>query len=283
MSSKRSITIYHSPDSDDAFMFYGLVQGVVNDENFEFYHELSDIESLNQRTLKAELEVSAASVHAFAYLNNRYAILRVGASMGGVDYGPRLIAKQPLNLNDGKSRIIAIPGQLTSAALAIRIYLHDKGIPAELVCANFDRVQELVKSGEVDAGVIIHEGQLTHQKEGLVTLVDLGAWWWEVNRLPLPLGVNIVRKDIGCQAMQAVSRALKLSIDYSLNHRKAALDYALKFGRGITFEEADRFVAMYVNERTRDIGSEGIESITKFLKRASDLQFIPNFPQLEFI
>jgi 1,4-dihydroxy-6-naphthoate synthase len=279
---KQVVTIYHSPDADDAFMFYGLVSGAVTNPEFSFEHKLSDIESLNQRARRGELEVSAASVHAYAYLSEQYAILRTGASMGGADYGPRLVSKRPLSLQDGKVRQLAIPGELTSAALALRMYLHEKGIAAELVNLQFDQVQEAVQEGKVDAGVIIHEGQITHQREGLVTVLDLGQWWWEDNRLPLPLGVNIVRRDLGSHTIQAVSKALRESIEYGLEHRRSALEYALSYGRGLPMEDADRFVAMYVNERTRDLGTEGIESITRFLKRAAEYKFIPQQPKLDF-
>jgi 1,4-dihydroxy-6-naphthoate synthase len=280
--SKRVITIYHSPDADDAFMFYGLVSGAISDPHIEYRHELCDIESLNQRARNAELEVTAASVHAYAYLADEYAILRTGASMGGVDYGPRLVAKKNLSLQDGKPRSIAIPGELTSAALALRMYAHEKNLQIEFVNMHFDKVQEAVKNGEIEAGVIIHEGQLTHQREGLVTVLDLGQWWWEETRLPLPLGVNIVKRSLGTEVMKSVGKALRGSVEYALEHRKSALEYAMSYGRGLALEDADRFVSMYVNERTRDLGTEGMESITRFLKKAAEYKLIPQMPRLDF-
>lgn len=283
MTGRRPITIYHSPDADDAFMFYGMLQGATRNDKFEFTHDLSDIESLNHRALTGELEVTAVSVHAFAHLKNRYAILRAGASMGGTNYGPMLVALKPFDLQDGKVRTLAIPGELTSAALAFRMYLKEHGIQAELVNINFDKVQQAIRDGIVEAGIIIHEGQLTHRREGFVSILDLGTWWWEDTNLPLPLGINIARKDIGEEAMRAAGKALRDSIEYSLNHRKEAIEYALTYGRGISYEEADRFIDMYVNERTLDIGDDGIQSITLFLKRAAVHGLVPAHAELQFI
>lgn len=283
MTEKPTITIYHSPDADDAFMFFGMANGSVQNAQINFQHEMNDIESLNHRALRGELEVSAVSVHAFAHLKNRYAILRSGASMGGVDYGPVLVGLKPLDLRDGKTHVLAIPGELTSAALAFRMFLKENGIQAELININFDRVQEAIRDGVVEAGIIIHEGQLTHRREGFVTIQDLGKWWWDQTGLPLPLGINVVRKDLGASAMQAVAAAIKASIDYGLEHRKAAIEYSLSFGRGISYEEADRFISMYVNERTRDIGSDGIKSITLFLTRAAEHGFVPAQVELQFV
>ncbi|MCB0336058.1 MAG: hypothetical protein KDD62_07115 [Bdellovibrionales bacterium] len=279
----RKITIYHSPDADDAFMFYGLTEGAVQVPGYEFDHELSDIESLNQRALKAELECTAVSVHAFPYLNDKYAILTCGASMGGEDYGPRIVAKSDLNLKDGTVRKIAYPGQYTSAFLALKIFLKENNIEAELVNCHFDKIQAEIEAGNVDAGVIIHEGQITHADEGFTLLVDLGKWWFDDTKLPLPLGVNIVRKDLGDEGMAAVKTALHASIEYSLQHRDKALDYALTYGRGITKEEADVFVGMYVNERTLDIGAEGIEATKLFLAKGEEYGFIPKMKSLEFV
>lgn len=283
MTEKPIITIYHSPDADDAFMFYGLVKGAVGDPNFDFKLEQSDIQSLNERALTGELEVTAVSAHVFALLKGRYAILRSGASMGGMDYGPVLIANNPFDIRDGRTRTFAIPGELTSAALAFRIFLKENAVPCELVSIGFDKVQDAVRNGQVDAGIIIHEGQLTHRRQGFVNILDLGQWWWGETRLPLPLGINIVRKDLGAEGMAAAARIVKATIEHGLNHRREAIEYALSFGRGITYEEADRFIDMYVNERTRDIGSEGVESITRFLRRGADHGFIPPQPELLFV
>lgn len=283
MTDKRSITIFHSPDADDAFMFYGMANGSVQNAQFNFLHETSDIESLNHRALRGELEVSAVSAHAFAHLKDRYAILRSGASLGGIDYGPILVALEPLNLLDGETHVFAIPGELTSAALAFRMYLKENSVKAELVNINFDKVQEAIRDGAVEAGIIIHEGQLTHRRQGFVSILDLGQWWWSQTGLPLPLGINVIRKDLGSEAMQAAARVIKDSIEYGLANRKEAIEYALQFGRGISYQEADRFIAMYVNEHARDIGEDGIKAITLFLERAAGHGLIPKQVALQFI
>ncbi len=264
-------------------MFYGLVSGEITYPGYTFLHDLSDIESLNQRALKGELEVTAVSVHAFAHLKGRYLIMNSGASMGGEDYGPKLVVKKGGTLSSKRKLRIAIPGLYTSAALALKIYLKEHAIEAELTPIDFDKVQDVVLSGEFDAGVIIHEGQLTHEREGLTSLVDLGAWWWEETKLPLPLGVNVVRKDIGSDAIKASSDVLKRSIIFSLAHRKESLAYALKFGRGIDETQANTFVGMYVNERTVDLGEEGRTSIRLFLDRGIKHGLIPDGVKIEFV
>ena len=277
------ITIYHSPDSDDAFMFYGLVSGSVSYPGFSFTHDLSDIESLNHRAIKGELEITAVSVHAYAYLKGRYLIMNSGASMGGNDYGPKIVSKNLSSIAEKPYCTIAIPGEYTSATLALKIYLRERGLSAELVNMPFDKVQDAVKCGEVDAGVIIHEGQLTHESEGLKNLVDLGVWWWRDTGFPLPLGVNIVRKDLESRAIVACSTVLKETIQYSLSHRAEALQYALKYGRGITPAQADKFVGMYVNELTVDLGPTGRRAIELFLDRAKSLSLIPAEVKAEFV
>ena len=282
MESKE-ITIYHSPDADDAFMFYGLTSGAVEVPGYSFSHELCDIESLNQKTLRGELDVTAVSVHALTHLNNQYAVLLCGASMGGKEYGPRLVSKEAFDLSDGTPRTFAIPGEYTSATLGMKLYLKEHAIDAKLVNMNFDEVQDAVKAGTVDAGVIIHEGQITHEQEGLVTVLDLGVWWWGKHSLPMPLGVNVIRKALGEEAMKASYSALKQSISYSLDHRDKALDYALSYGRGITKEEADEFVAMYVNDLTLDMGEDGRRSIQLFLESAKEYGLVPGDFELEFV
>jgi 1,4-dihydroxy-6-naphthoate synthase len=279
----REIVIYHSPDSDDAFMFYGLVSGAVSYPGYIFRHDLSDIETLNQRALRGELEVTAVSVHAFAHLRGRYLIMNSGASMGGKDYGPTLVSLKARKLGEGNPLRIAIPGEYTSAALALRIFLREKKIDAELKNIHFDKVQEAVKNGEVDAGVIIHEGQLTHGREGLVTLIDLGQWWWSETGLPLPLGVNIVRKDLESRTIIACATVLRDTIKYSLAHRKEALAYALQYGRGINESEADTFVGMYVNDLTVELGDTGRAAIELFLEKGRKYGFIPPEAKPEFV
>ena len=277
----QEITIYHSPDADDAFMFYGLVHGGVTVPGFNFKHDLCDIESLNHRTLRGELDVTAVSVHALSHIAGDYAVLRCGASMGGPDYGPRLVARGAVDLRKPGLRI-AIPGELTSAALSLKLYLQEEGLMPTLVNIHFQEIEDAISRGEIDCGVIIHEGQITHTRDGFTTLLDLGEWWWKKTGLPLPLGVNVVRKSLGIEAMNGVYTALKNSIECALNNRDAALKYALEYGRGLSYEDADTFVGMYVNERTRDLGADGIRSIELFLKQGHQAGLIPH-TDLEFI
>jgi 1,4-dihydroxy-6-naphthoate synthase len=273
----NEITIYHSPDADDAFMFYGLTSGAISYPGYTFRHNLSDIETLNQRARRGEIDCTAVSVHAFAYLAKDYVMLRSGASMGGADYGPRLVALSQLDLKSGKKLRIALPGAMTSATLAMRIYLTENGIDAELVQLGFDAVQHAVKNGEVDCGVIIHEGQITHGAMGLVCVLDLGAWWWEKTEgLPLPLGVNIVKRALGAQAIAATATVLKGTIEYSLANREKALEYALSYGRGLSRGDADKFVGWYVNERTVDIGVDGEKSVRMFLELGARYGLCPS-------
>lgn len=280
---KQTITIYHSPDSDDAFMFYGFVHGGVKHPEINFKFDSQDIESLNQRTLNGELDVTAVSVHSFPYLKNRYAILTVAASMGGIDYGPKIVVKEQLNLKDGVKRKIATPGKYTSAALALKIYLHENNIDAEVIDMNFDEVQSAIKSGQIDAGVIIHEGQITHQRQGLITALDLGQWWYDKTSLPLPLGVNVARKDFGVKTIEAIRDTLRESIQCAFDNREKALDYAQTFNRDVTREELDKFVSMYVNEKALDIGEEGVQAITKFLELGKEHNLISEDFEIDFV
>ena len=283
MTSVKPITIYHSPDADDAFMFYGMVKGEIGYPGYEFTHDLCDIESLNHRALAGELDVTAVSVHAYSQLQDKYAILSCGASMGGSTYGPRLVALNPCNLADGKIRRLAIPGPMTSAALALRLFLKSEGIEAELISIHFDQVFAAIKDGRVDAGVIIHEGQITHGREGFVLLKDLGSWWWEKTQLPLPLGVNVARKSLGSEALTAAGTVLKQSILYSLKYRKEAIDYALSYGRGLSFKDADTFISMYVNDFTIDLGDIGQRAIRAFLAAGYKEGLITLAPAVEFV
>ena len=282
-NTKQSITIYHSPDADDAFMFYGIVSGAVQHPNFDFQHELCDIETLNHRAVRGEVDVTAISVHAYPYLRGEYSILRCGASMGEESYGPRIVAREPLSIARGEASVIAVPGDLTSTTLALRLYLKEQGLEAELVVMPFEHIQEAVKSGDVDAGAIIHEGQITHQREGLFTVLDLGAWWWQRETLPLPLGVNVVKRSLGEEAGLAVKDVLKRSIEHALANRQDALTYALSYGRGLSRADADTFVGMYVNHRTLELGQAGESSIRKFLKYAEEQKFIPTGAALNFV
>lgn len=273
------IRVAHSPDSDDAFMFYALAKGLIDTGDFDFEHVLSDIETLNREAHSGTYEVTAVSIHAYAYLDEQYGLLNSGASMGD-GYGPVLVAREEIPYDRLSSMKVAIPGTLTSAALALKMWnpaLNTTVLP-------FDAIGPAVTSGEVDAGVVIHEGQLTWQDEEFVNLVDLGVWWaGETGGLPLPLGGNTVRRDLGDEAMVEVARLLKESIVYSLEHRDGALDYALDYGRGLSREKADRFVGMYVNELTVDYGERGREGMKVFLQRAYDEKLIPKVPRLDFI
>ena len=259
--AKRTIRVGHSPDPDDAFMFYALAHGKLETGPYEFIHQLEDIETLNRRALEGELEVSAVSIHAYAKLTDKYALLPSGASMGD-GYGPMVVAREAYRREDLSGRTIAVPGTLTSAFLAVQLWLGHK---PQYKVLPFDRILDAVAAGEFDAGLIIHEGQLTFANQGLQLVVDLGTWWKEATGLPLPLGGNVVRKDLGAVAMRDVSRLLKESIRYGLEHRGAALDYALGYARDMGRDLADRFVGMYVNDWTLDYGPRGRAAIRKFL------------------
>ena len=266
------ITLAHSPDSDDAFMFYGLARGEVETEGLVFSHELSDIESLNRRAMAGELDVTAVSFHAYAYLADRYLLLPHGASFGD-GYGPVVVARRPISRDEIVSGnvTVASPGRWTTAALALALWA--PGVRTEEV--SFDRIQPGVAGGEFEAGVLIHEGQLTFADEGLHEIVDLGRWWKEETGLPLPLGGNVVRRDLGPDRIARISRALGRSIEYGLAHREDALTHALVYARGLDRERADRVVCMYVNEWTRGYGSDGRRAVQTLLDRGAAAGRIP--------
>jgi len=273
------IQLGHSPDSDDAFMFYGLAEHRVDGEGFEYEHILRDIETLNQWAREGRLEITAISVHAYAYVADKYAILTHGASMGD-NYGPMVVTREPVGLDWLRDKRIAIPGTMTSAYLALRLCLGE----FEYDVVPFDQIMEAVAAGKADAGLLIHEGQLTHERHGLHAVVDLGRWWHaETNGLPLPLGVNAVRRDLGPETMAALSRALKASIVYGLEHRTEALRHAMQYARGLETSTADTFVGMYVNDWTVDMGPRGRESIRLFLARAAERGIIPHPVQVDFV
>ena len=278
MITPLTIRVAHSPDSDDAFMFYALAEGLVDTEGLSYVHELQDIESLNQRALRGELEVTAVSIHAYAFLTDRYALLPSGASMGD-RYGPRLVSRTPASRADVRGKRIAVPGPKTSAYLALRLYEPD----FEVVFTPFDEIEDAVLSGHVDLGLLIHEGQLTFGDRGLHLIVDLGEWWFGETGLPLPLGGNVVRKDLGSEKMRMIARHLKDSIAYGLNHRHDALDHAMKFARGLDRGKADTFVGMYVNDWTLDYGERGREAIREFLSRGVAAGIIPHAVDVEFV
>ena len=258
----RTIRVAHSPDSDDAFMFYGLASGKVDTGDLTYVHELQDIETLNRRAMRGELEVTAVSIHAYAYLSDRYDLLPHGASMGD-RYGPRLVARSAMTADDVRGKRVAVPGLLTSAYLALRLFEPD----FEPVVTPFDEIEEAVAAGDVDLGLLIHEGQLTYAEHGLRLVVDLGAWWFEQTRLPLPLGGNVVRKDLGAELIESISRHLHASIAYGLTHRAAALDHSMQYARGLDRADADTFVGMYVNDWTLDYGPQGRQAVREFLDR----------------
>jgi len=269
------IVLAHSPDSDDAFMFYGLRAGAVDTEGLSYRHELADIETLNRRALRGELAITAVSFHAYAYLADRYVLLPHGASFGD-GYGPCVVARRdpdaPRTLTALAGRRVAIPGALTSAALALRLYAP----AAETVVIPFDRVGEAVTRGEVDAGVVIHEGQLTWKDEGFHLVADLGVVWKAETGLPLPLGGNAVRKDLGEETIGKISRGLGRSIAYALAHREEALTDAMRFARGLPREKADRFVGMYVNDWTLSYGASGREAVRLLLERGHEAGILPS-------
>ena len=271
------ITVAHSPDSDDAFMHYGLASGKVPTDGIEFGHLLADIETLNRAAFEGRYEVSAVSFHAYAHLTDRYLLLPHGSSMGD-DYGPIVVARI-----DGPSSLkgvtVAVPGTLTTAFLTLRMY--DPAV--EYVVMPFDRIQDAVRGEEVAAGLLIHEGQLTYQDEGLKKIVDLGEWWAEsTGGLPLPLGGNVIRRDLGAPVIAKVSRLLHDSIAYALEHRREALDYALQFGRGLDRAKADRFVGMYVNELTLEYGERGRTAVQRLFDEAWKKRLIPKQITAEF-
>ena len=275
---QTTIRVAHSPDSDDAFMFYALAEHKVDTEGLTYIHELQDIESLNQRALLGELEVTAVSIHAYAFLTDRYALLTSGASMGD-RYGPRLVARTAATKADVKGKRIAIPGPKTSAYLALRLYEPD----FEAVFIPFDQIEDAVVDGKVDMGLLIHEGQLTFGDRGLHLVADMGEWWFGETGLPLPLGGNVVKKDLGEALLKKISRHLRASIAYALDHRELALDHAMRYARGLDRSKADTFVGMYVNDWTLDYGERGREAIRQFLARGVAAGIIPHEVTVEFV
>ena len=277
----RTIHVAHSPDSDDAFMFWALAEGRIPTGDLAYVHELADIETLNRRALAGELEVTAVSVHAYAYLADRYAFLSSGSSMGD-GYGPRLVAREPAPADPRaalRGRRVAIPGTLTTAALALRLY--QPGV--DPVVMPFDAIEDAVAAGEVDVGLLIHEGQLTFGDRGLHLWQDLGAWWLADTGLPLPLGGNVVRRDLGDAVVRQIARDLRASVEYALAHRAPALAHAARFNRGIGDERTDTFVGMYVNEWTVDYGPRGRAAVQALLDRAHAAGLVPARVTVDFV
>lgn len=280
MNAPTLVRIAHSPDSDDAFMFYALTQGVLDTDGLQIEHVLSDIESLNQAAFQGTYEVTALSIHGYAHLADRYALMPSGASMGD-GYGPLVVAREEGSREGLAGRTVAIPGELTSAHLALRLWQPE----VETAIVPFDRILDVVRDGEYDAGVVIHEGQLTFGDEGLTAIVDLGAWWKADTGLPLPLGGNGIRRDLDPDLTRRMCRLLRQSIDYALDHRQEALDFALSYARGLEDdrERSDRFVGMYVNEWTRDWGDAGRRAVQLFLDRGYQAGVIPSRVTADFL
>ncbi|MGO8689190.1 MAG: menaquinone biosynthesis family protein [Thermoguttaceae bacterium] len=277
------IRVGHSPDPDDAFMFYALAQGKIQTGPFRFVHEMADIETLNRRAFSGELELTAVSLHAYARLTARYVLSTCGASMGD-RYGPMVVARRPLALEDLAAATIAVPGTLTTAYLALRLCL---GRDFPYVVVPFDQILDAAAAGNfqgqpIDAGLVIHEGQLTYARQQLVLVADMGQWWFDETGLPLPLGGNVLRRDLGRENIAAVQRLLRASIVYGLEHRPEALEYALTFGRGLDRGLADQFVGMYVNDWTLDFGPRGREAVAQLLARGYAAGVIPELVVPEF-
>ena len=273
------INVGHSPDPDDAFMFHALANDKIDTGSYTFTHTLQDIETLNRRALKGELELTAVSLHGYAYMTDKYALCACGASMGD-NYGPMVVTREPMDLAALKGKKIAVPGTLTTAFLALRLML---GEEFRYEIQPFDEILDRVERGKVDAGLIIHEGQLTYADQGLHLVADLGKLWHDETGLPLPLGGNAIRRDLGRTAMEEVTELLRQSIQYGLDHREEALEYALQYGRNLDQSRADRFVGMYVNDWTLDFGERGREAVRTLLRRGHEAGIIPHAVDVEFI
>ena len=276
----EQIRIGHSPDSDDAFMFYALAKKLIPTNGFEVVHVIEDIESLNKRALNAELEVTAISIHAYAYVSQDYALMPCGASIGD-RYGPIVVSTSPIDLHDLSGKRIAIPGEMTTAYLTLQLFEPDF-IP-EVV--PFDQILDHVKQGKSDAGLIIHEGQLTYQSQGFHKIIDLGEWWYQETDLPLPLGANVIRRDLGSETIRKITSLLKQSIQYSLSHRQEGLEYAMVYARDMESDStlADRFVAMYVNDYTLDYGQRGRAGVHELLSRGYQSGIITSPVDIDFV
>jgi 1,4-dihydroxy-6-naphthoate synthase len=294
---QKTLTLGHSPDPDDAFMFYALAKGLIPTHGYRFEHILQDIQTLNERATRGELDITAVSIHTYAHVSDQYALLPSGASMGD-GYGPMLVATRKFSKAEIARKKIAVPGTMTSAFLALQLWLAN-GLPRSAkittdyglrttdfnyVVVPFDQIFQAVRSGAADVGLIIHEGQLTYQNEGLVVCEDLGVWWNRENDgLPLPLGGNVIHKKFDLAARRKISQILTASIQFSLDHRAEAVQHALQFARNMGRDLADKFVGMYVNHWTLDYGERGRESIRRFLGRAFERGLIPHRPELEFV
>ena len=278
MRQAEKIRIGHSPDSDDAFMFYALAEGLIPTNNLEIVHVIEDIESLNRRALKADLEVTAISVHAYAYVADDYVLTPCGASIGD-GYGPLVVSREPMSREELSGKKVAIPGEMTTAYLTMRLFQPD--FRPEVV--RFDQILEYVQDGRADAGLIIHEGQLTYTREGLCKVADLGEWWHEETGLPLPLGANAIRRNIGGEGIRQITSLLKQSIRYALEHREQGLAYAMTYAGDMETQLTDRFVGMYVNDYTLDYGEKGRAGVSELLRRGYESGVIQNSVEAEFV
>ncbi|HEV3041780.1 MAG TPA: MqnA/MqnD/SBP family protein [Candidatus Angelobacter sp.] len=274
----REISVAHSPDSDDAFMFYGLATNKVRVPGLKFNHTLTDIETLNRKAMEGFYDVSAISFHAYPYIQEKYALMNCGGSVGD-KYGPMVVATRSFGLEELKRMKVAVPGTLTTAYLALKLFAPK----IETVVVPFDQIIPEITAGKFEAGLIIHEGQLTYDKSGLNKILDLGKWWFELTALPLPLGGNAIRRELGPELIATITRVLRDSIQYALDHREEALAYAMQFARDLDQQMADRFVGMYVNERTLDYGEDGKEAVTRLLTMGHKAGIIPHEPNVEFV
>jgi 1,4-dihydroxy-6-naphthoate synthase len=277
MTDKQTITLAHSPDADDAFMFYGLAKDRLETGNLAFKHVLKDIQSLNVDALYEVYDVTAVSFGMYPNIADKYALLSSGSSIGD-GYGPIVVSKEPLDAAELSKTLVAVPGENTSAFISLKLFCPD----LQYVVMDFNEIQEAVIDGKVPAGLLIHEGQLTYQEEGLHKVIDLGEWWKKETGLPLPMGGNAIKRSLGEEVMRRASTILRESIQYSLDHRSEALDYAMSFGRGLDKERADRFVGMWVNELTVDYGDRGREAVRTFLTRATEAGLLPEVKSFDF-
>ncbi len=278
--AKQTLQLGHSPDPDDAFMFYGLAKEHVDSGNWAFEHVLQDIQTLNERALRGELEITAISIHAYPYVADKYALTNCGSSMGD-GYGPMVVAPKKMDIRELRGKKIAVPGEMTTAFLTLNLLLGKGNFEHEVVM--FDEILQHVEAGKADAGLIIHEGQLTYQNHQLECVIDLGVWWQDETGYPLPLGGNTIRRDLGAANMHEIAAILKTSIEYSLEHRSEAVDYALNFARDMGKDLADRFVGMYVNQWTIDYGDVGRAAVRELLDRAHKADLVPDPGTIDFI
>ncbi len=280
MHRKRTLTLGHSPDPDDAFMFYALAENRIDTLGWQFEHVLQDIQTLNDRALRGDLDITAISIHAYPFVADQYALTNCGSSMGD-GYGPMVVAREPMEVNDLRGKAIAVPGERTTAFLALNLLLGRGAFRHHVVM--FDEILSHVAAGKADAGLIIHEGQLTYSHQALRLVVDLGEWWKGKTALPLPLGGNCIRRDLGPEAMIEIAGVLKNSIEYSLAHRDQAVRHAMKYARDMGSELADRFVGMYVNQWTIDYGDLGRRAVRTLLAHGADIGMVPAVPEIDFV